>query len=282
LSLDKNEKGRLRIAVLVLAVLLASTALLLDAPSVSLTTHARDPGQIESSARRTAPPLYRSSVVGTDFDFITESDPSAFDRLEYDGFKEFEMPDKRGTGEALVQNAYVFNAHFTDGTKIAIALDEDFGNSQAALQDAMLYTLRIGKLPPIYRQKMRHLVVHKGGVDTTAFAEDKGHFFTIYSDNAAKRIETHDLEETIFHEATHASIQVDYLKESAWENAKARDNAYITDYAKTEDQEDFAESALFAYTLIYHPERIPAAERAKIERQIPNRISFFRSVYTRQ
>ena len=280
MSLDGKEKGRLRIAVLFLAALLASVALLWDAPSVSLAGRAKDPEAIRSSARPTAPPLYRSSVVGTDFDFITNNDPTAFDRLEYNGFKEFEMPDKRGFGEPLVQNAYLFNAHFTDGTKIGIALDDEFGSTEAAEQDSIRYASRLGKLPSLYRKKIRHIVVHKGGIDTTAFAEDKGHFFTIYSDNATKRIETNDLEETLFHEATHASIQADYLHGSAWRNAKARDNAYITDYAKTEDQEDFAESALFAYTLIYHPERFPAVERVKIERQIPNRIAFFRSVYT--
>jgi hypothetical protein len=122
-------------------------------------------------------------------------------------------------------------------------------------------------------------VVHKGGADTTAFAEDKGHFFVIYSDNASRRIGTHDLEETFFHEGTHASIQAGLLEGTAWKNAKALDRASITNYAQSDDQEDFAESALFAYTLIYHPERFPAAERAKIEKQIPNRVAFFRKVY---
>jgi hypothetical protein len=72
------------------------------------------------------------------------------------------------------------------------------------------------------------------------------------------------------------------LEGTAWKTAKARDNAYITNYAETEDQEDFAESALFAYTLIYHPERFPAAERTKIQKQIPNRIAFFMTVYAGQ
>jgi len=275
-----NEKGRLRTALLFLAVLLTSTVILHDIFSISTGARAQDPAQVGTGVPATTPPLYRSSVVGTDFDFITENDPSAFDRLEYVGFKEFEVPDKRKSGEPLVQNAYVFNAHFTDGTKVGIALDKDFGSRQAAEEDAMRYTPRLGKLPSLYRQNLRHIVVHKGGADTTAFAEDKGHFFVIYSDNATKRIGTRDLEETFFHEATHASIQTSHLGGTAWKNARALDNAYITDYAKTDDQEDFAESALFAYTLIYHPERFPAAERARIEKQIPNRIAFFRSVYT--
>jgi hypothetical protein len=224
-------------------------------------------------------PLYRSSVVGTDFDFITEDDPDAFERLEYVGLKEFEMPDKRKSGKPLMQDAYLFNAHFDDATKIVIAVDRDFGSRQAAEEDAKRYGPRLGRLPPLYRQNLRHIVVHKGGADTTSFAEDRGHFFVIYSGNATKRIESHDLEETFFHEATHAAIQQKYLGENSWKTAKARDNAYITEYAKTSDQEDFAESALFAYTIIYHPERFPDAERAKIEKQIPNRIAFFRTVY---
>jgi hypothetical protein len=276
LSTDVMKKG------LPIAVLLTSVAILFAVFSVSLGTPSNEPTQAESAIPSAASPLYRSSVVGTDFDFITENDSSAFERLEYVGFKEFEMPDKRRTGKPLRQDAYVFNAYFTDGTKVGIALDKDFGSRQAAEQDAMRYTPPLGKLPSLYRQKLRHIVVHKGGADTTAFAEDQGHFFVIYSDNATKRIRTHDLEETFFHEGTHASIQSSYLRGTAWNNAKARDNGYITDYAKKNDQEDFAESALFAYTLIYHPERFPPAERAKIEKQIPNRITFFRNVYAGQ
>ena len=263
-----------------MAVILGTAAILLGVFSVSGGLTLSGPLKEESAMEESAAPIYRSSVVGTDFDFITDSDPSAFTRLEYVGFQKFEMPDKRGSDEPLIQNAYVFNAFFSDGAEVGIALDEDFGSRQAAEEDASRYTLPLGRLPSLYRKNLRHIVVHTGGADTTGFAEDKGHFFVIYSDNATKRIGTHDLEETFFHEGTHASIQAKYLEGAAWKKAKRADNAYITDYAKTSDQEDFAESALFAYTLIHHPERIPEAERERIEKQIPNRIAFFRSVYS--
>lgn len=276
---DMTRRKR-RVTALIIAILLAGAAILLNQPPVFLGIYSKEPILGRSATPSTASPLYRSSVAGTNFDFITDTDPSSFDRLEYVGFKEFEMPDKRGGSGPLVENAHVFDAYFTDGTKVGIALDQDFGSRQAAGQDAMRYTPRLGKLPSRYRKNLKHIVVHKGGIDTTAFAEDKGHFFILYSDNATKRIGTHDLEETFFHEATHASIQAEYLNGEAWKNAKARDGAFITDYAKTDEGEDFAESALFAYTLIHHPERFPAAERARIEKQIPNRIAFFRGVYT--
>lgn len=247
-----------------------------------LTSKGVDANEPRETHEPRASALYRSSVVGTDFDFITANDPDAFERLEYTGFIPFEMPDKRGSDEPLVQDAYVFAAHFSDGTTVRVALDKDFGSKDAAGADVARYLPRLGKLPSLYRRNIKHVVVHKGGADTTAFAEDKGHFFVIYSDNATKRIGTNDLEETFFHEGTHASIQADYLAQSAWGRAKSLDQAYVTDYAKTEDQEDFAESALFAYTLIHHPDRIPPAEREKIERQIPNRIAFFKTVYARK
>ena len=260
-------------------VILSTAAILLGVLAVSRGLTSSGPLKKETAIRETKAPIYGSSVVGTDFDFITDADPSAFTRLEYVGFQKFEMPDKRESGEPLVQDAYLFNAHFSDGTKVGIALDKDFGSRQAAEHDARRYTSPLGKLPSLYRRNLKHVVVHTGGADTTSFAEDRGHFFVIYSDNATKRIGTHDLEETFFHEGTHASIQAKYIGETAWQEARKADNAYITRYAKTDDQEDFAESALFAYTLINHPERLPAAERDRIEKQIPNRIAFFRSVF---
>jgi len=271
--------NRLRLSA---AALLAGAAVLISVCSPSTSATADEPAGDESIGSPSAAPLYRSSVIGTDFDFITESDPSAFERLEFVGFRKFEMPDKRGTGEPLIQDAYLFDAHFSDGTKVGLALDQDFGSRQAAEQDARRYTAPLGKLPSLYRRNLKHVVVHQGGADTTAFAEDKGHFFVIYSGNATKRLATHDLEETFFHEGSHASIQAKHLEERAWKDAKRSDNAFVTNYARTDAQEDFAESALFAYTLIFNPDRIPASEREKIEKRLAHRIAFFRTVYAGQ
>lgn len=230
-------------------------------------------------------PLYPSSVTGTDWDFITDADPNAFLALTFVGLQDFEMPDKRG-GSPLVQKAYVFNATFSggngrSGTGIKIACSNLFGSEAAAKTDAMRYISRLGRLPSLYRRNINHIVVHKGGVNpagTTAFAEDKGHFFVIYSENATLRISTNDLEETFFHEGTHASIQVDHVDGAPWKAAVAADNAFITDYASTDPQEDFAESALFSYTAIHHPERFPTGVLDKVKAQIPNRIKFFESL----
>ena len=107
---------------MLVSVMLISSAVLLEYLPISLRTASNQPTQSDSVSSPASAPLYRSSVVGTDFDFITESDPNAFQRLEYVGFEEFEMPDKRKTGETIIQSAMVFRAYFNDGTKIGIGL----------------------------------------------------------------------------------------------------------------------------------------------------------------
>lgn len=219
---------------------------------------------------------YRSSVVGTDFDFIREGDPSAALCLEYKGVGPREMPDKRGRS-ALIQPAFVFVAYFTDGTSVDIAIDGDFAFRDAARKEAERYVPRLGKLPTSLRAGVRRLVVHRGGVDTTAFS-DVG-LIVVYSDNATKRISTHDLEETVFHESVHAAWDERHADSDAWRAAQRSDDAFVTHYArKNPDGEDLAESALFAYTLVHHPDRIPAEHAARIRKRIPARIAFVRKL----
>jgi hypothetical protein len=219
-----------------------------------------------------APP-YRSSVVGTDFDFITDSDPDTFVRLEGKGKGPAEMPDKSDRSAPLVQEAFLFVAHFNDGTRVKLAIDADFKTEDGARLEALRYTPRLGKLPTALRRGVERVVIHQGGENVTAFS-DIG-LMVLYSDNATKRIGTHDLEETIFHESVHAAWDKTHAKSTAWQDAQKKDGRYVTDYARKSPQgEDLAESALFAYTLLHHPDRIPKVEAEMISRAIPNRIAF--------
>lgn len=219
---------------------------------------------------------YASSVVGTDFDFIQDEDPDAFLCLEFKFRGRREMPDKRGPTK-LVQEAFVFLAHFSDGTRIDIAIDTDFGSEERAREEALRYTPRLGRLPTALRRGVKRLVVHAGGRDTTAFS-DVG-LIVVYAENATKRISTHDLEETIFHESVHAAWDKEHADSLPWREAQAADAAFLTHYGqKKPGREDLAESALFAYTVLHHPERIPTDARDRIVRTIPARIEFVRKL----
>ncbi len=218
------------------------------------------------------PQDYKSSVVGTDFDFIVDEDPSTFVCLEFHGQRLREMPDKVNKGQ-LVQPALVFMAYYEDGTKVDLALDADFSTEEAGREEALRYATRLGKLPTTLRRGVHRIIVHAGPTDATAFS-DNG-VIALYSANATKRIATHDLEETLFHESVHAAWDARHRASPEWRAAQAADDAFLTAYAaKNPDGEDLAESALFAYTLLHHPERIPADHAARIRAVIPARIAF--------
>lgn len=210
-------------------------------------------------------PPYPSSVVGTDFDFITESDRDTFVRLEDKGRGPAEMPDKSDRSAPLVQPAFLFVAHFNDGTRVDLAIDAGFKTPGSARTEALRYTPRLGKLPTALRRGVDRVVVHQ---DVTAFS-DVG-LIVLYSDNATRRIGTHDLEETVFHESVHAAWDKTHASSAAWRDAQEKDGHFVTDYARKNPKgEDLAESALFAYTLIHHPNRIPQQEAAEIARHPP-------------
>lgn len=249
-----------------------ASCILITLTALCTTGIGADPSTRQKKARLQAP-LYRSSVVGTDFDFITESDPNTFDRLEDKGQGSAEMPDKSDRSAPLMQEAFLFVAHFNDGTSVRLAIDADFRTQDRARQEALRYTPRLGKLPTALRRGVKRVVVHKGGENVTAFS-DVG-LIVLYSDNATRRIGTHDLEETVFHESVHAAWDKAHAKSEEWQDAQKKDGGYITDYAREHPEgEDLAESALFAYTLLHHPDRIPKAAAARIKRIIPNRIAF--------
>lgn len=232
---------------------------------------------LTSTTLRAGDPLYPNSVVSNDIDFILSTDPDSFSSLAYIGQQKKEMPDKRGGG-LFDNSAYVFETSFEGGKKIGVWCHSDFGSKEEAQKYADKLCPRLGKLPGVMRDMLDHVVIHKG--NETAFAETNGHFFVLYSENMDARISTHDLEETVFHESVHASIQSTYKNNQEWKQAQNTDPSFVTDYAKQKvDLEDMPESALFAYTLIVHPGRLSADIEKWLNTNIPNRIAFFRKIF---
>ena len=228
---------------------------------------------IASAGRPGDKELYPSSVVGTEFDFVQGQDPDTFLALEYEGKGAYEMPDKRDHSAPLEKPAHRFGSTYSDGTRVTLFISADFETEAEARAEALRYTPCLGKLPTALRRGVKRVVVHKGGRDTTAFS-DVG-VIALYSENATKRISTHDLEETVFHESVHAAWDAAHAASPEWRAAQKKDGRFVTEYArKNPDGEDLAESALFAYALLHHPERIPKGDAEKIRKAIPARIDF--------
>lgn len=256
------------------------TALLLLsvwAISCSNKDNSTDTSQADDMNTEVINPLFTNSIVSTDIDFITDSDLNAFTSIQYIGQDDKEMPDSR-TDILFDTGTFVFEVSFSNGGIIEIWAHSDFGDALAAQEYADKLTSRLGKLPELMRNTISHVVLHKG--DAGAFAESEGHFFVLYSNNMDVRISNNDLEETVFHESVHAALDFEYLQSNAWTQAQQNDNAFITEYAKDNaTKEDMAESALFAYTMIKHPNRLSSEIETWVSVNIPNRYAFFETIF---
>lgn len=223
-----------------------------------------------------AAPLFPNSVTSNDIDFIREKDRSAFSCIGYMGTERREMPSKL-SNDLFQDGVHVFEMNFKDGTRVEILVSGEIGAKSRAKNVAMQLAGPLGKLPTMMRDPLQHVVINKG--DATASAEEKAQFFILYDANMAKRIGTRDLEETVFHETMHASLQQKMLNSAAWKKAVRKDRGFVTEYARTHKGEDFAESGLFAYTALRHPERLGDAVFEGVNRIMPNRIAFFANIF---
>ena len=225
-------------------------------------------------------PLYPNSVVSNDHEFIATSDDSAFACLVFEGRHKAEMPDKR-SDQLRAEDNFIYTAHYTDGTSVGIWAHPNFKTEERALKSVTPAAEAVGKLPTFMRRVLDHVVIHRG--NATAFSDHLGHFFVLYSANIKVRIRNHDLEETVFHEAVHATLDYKYARSAAWRELQKADGDFITKYAKRKPtREDLAESALFAWAMTMHPGRLPARVEARVREIMPNRLAFLEELFRAQ
>jgi hypothetical protein len=258
--------------ILLTSYLLALIACGGEENSSNLTNSGND-GDLNTTEQ----PLFPNSVVSNNLDFIREYDQGPEGVLNYDGTLRQEMPDKRNN-ILNADNVYTFRAVYEDDSSVGIWVHPDIGSKDQATKIATKIINPVGKLHTSMRSKLDHIVIHNG--DETAFAEKDAHFFVLYSNNIATRIANNDLEETVFHEAVHATLDKQHAESEAWKTAVTKDNAYITDYAANNTKkEDLAESALFAWAVIIHPNRLSASIEERVKALIPHRINFFKQIF---
>ncbi len=221
--------------------------------------------------------LFPNSIVSTEIDFIQTTDPDEFLNVTYTGQEDKEMPDKRND-ELFDVNTYVFKANFTNNKVVEIWVHSSFGSEVNAREYVDKLTPRLGKLPEVMRAPLSHVVIHKG--NEGAFAEANANFFVLYSDNMDERISNNDLEETVFHESVHASLDAIHLKNGDWLRAQESDNAFITEYAQElPNKEDLAESAIFIYTMEKYPNRLSNDIENWIRVNLPSRLAYINSIF---
>ncbi len=239
--------------------------------AASLTFLAVIPSQAASD------PIVQNSMGSHELDFIKSDDPGVFSCINYEGRVRAEMPDPR-RDELFADGVFSYSAWYEDGTSVGIWVHPGVGSQEDARKLALQAADPVGKLPTIMRSKLDHVVIHKGSLP--AFSEDKGRFFVLYSENMATRLRYQYLEETIFHLSVHATLDHPMSDSAAWKKAQLADAGFVTGYARDRpDEEDMAESALFAWALLFHPGRLPGSVEDRVRKIMPNRLAFFRKAF---
>ena len=214
------------------------------------------------------------STADTVFDIIHTDDPSTFTCLEYNGRDRRQIWDKRVDGEPVV-NTFLFESRYSDGTSVQIALNPEFETIDAARAEALRYVTGLGQLPTALREGIHRLSVHKGREGFHAGNEQ----IVMYAEMTDDRLGYDHLEESIFHEAVHATWDEEHRLSEGWKQAQAADGGFLTDYAaKSPEREDIAETALFAYAILNYPDRMPPADTDDIVRAVPHRIDYLRQL----
>ncbi len=221
-----------------------------------------------------ANPPYRNSVASNDIAFITPDDPNNFNCVVLIETGEREMPN--GPQNGLFAQAQVFEARFGDGLNIELWVHHELGD--LAVGYAGKVGLAMGHLPTRMRQTLNHVVILPG--DDAAFEEADGGFFGIFADNIDTRLSNNDLEETVFHETTHVAFDRTLGRSAAWRAAQQADGDAITRYAAENlETEDLAESALFAFTQIMAPDRLPTEVINHMLARMPHRFDVLQTVF---
>lgn len=202
---------------------------------------------------------------------ITADDPSTFTKLLDKGQAERSMFDRRLNG-FTTYNAFLFEAVYSDSAPIEIQVNPEFQTVAAAREQAEKYARCFGQLPQILRSEVKSSWIHMG---------DKpygggNHNILIHTDQTLFYERLGVLEEALFHEATHTSIDSSHALAKGWVAAQNRDPAFASGYAlNNPGREDLSESYLLYFALRYRPVSLPQGAKALIENGMPARMAYF-------
>lgn len=215
-------------------------------------------------------------TAGTVFDIVRRDDPSAFVCLEPAGRGERQIWDKRVDGEPVV-SAHLFVARYSDGAVIEIRVNPEF-DTDAAVAQARRHAFPLGQLPTTLRQGIKAFSIHAG---RQGFHAGTGQI-VVYTETSDHRESYAHLEESLFHEAVHASWDQTHRLAPDWVAAQQADGGFLTRYGQdSPDREDLAETALFAFAILHHPDRFPPADTTATLAAVPHRIAYIEGLLPR-
>jgi|GEM_PF-2820607 len=246
------------------------------------STDATDVAQIEAPAETNQMPSDVAVPIestGSDElrDLIRSDDPSTLTCVVAIGVQPGEFYDKVTDQLLFPENTHFFEARYADGATVEIRVHPDIGVGDDALVQARRVAEPIGLLPTELRSGIERVGFLDG--DATAQGDGGGEGIHVYAVNVAKREQANRFEETLFHESVHTSLDAVHANSDAWRQAQAADGEFLTEYSASQpDREDLAETALYAWALLHHPDRVSSADALAWRAAVPNRIAVIESI----
>ncbi len=202
---------------------------------------------------------------------IENTDYSTLQNVTYSGQGLRWMFDRR-IDDWVNLSAYLFNVVFDDGITTEIQVNPEFGLVANAEVEANKYAYILGQLPACLRTEVHKVWIHQG---TESFG---GGFnaLIIHVGMSSTYENLGILEEVLFHEATHSSLDPIHENASGWIDAQNLDTGFISDYAASNPTvEDISESLLTWLMVRQCDRRISTTDSLTISQAIPNRLNYF-------
>jgi hypothetical protein len=216
-----------------------------------------------------APPF--SGTIFVSPNIITTGDPTTYKKTISKGRGKRTMFDRRKNAFIKV-NAFIFQARFRDSRAIEVDVNPEFRSEKKAKKLAIKYARAVGRLPKELRAGVRFLWIHNG-VEPFGGGNNS---LLIHIGQSAIYERDGILEETLFHEAAHTSLDPYHAASAGWIAAQGSDPDFISTYAlDNPTREDVAESFLMWFAVRHRPDRIDATLTSTITNTIPARLSYF-------
>lgn len=217
-------------------------------------------------------------IHGTIFlspDIITEEDATALESIEPAGLEVRNMYDRR-VRERVDAEAWLFDVVWADGLCTQFQVNAELGELEDAQALVEQYAPAVGRIPGYLRRDLVEVSVQPGD---HPFAGG-GNGILIHTGAVAEGyIADGILEETLAHEAAHASLDPLLSESDAWLEAQAADGAFLSDYARDHPRrEDVAETVVPWIAVCCGDPRVDADTEATIRRLAGNRLAVLEQV----
>ena len=182
------------------------------------------------------------------------------------------MFDRRVDDWVTVE-AYLFTARLAVGD-VEFQVNPEFGSQAAARAEVDVFAPALSRLPAVMLSRIDSAWVHAG--DELFGAAVGGSSILIHTDYGRGMDGDGYLEEVLFHEAAHVSLDPEHAGAPGWRAAQQADGGFVSAYARDNpDREDVAESILPYFAVRFRPESLSPEQRRAIDDAIPARLEYF-------